>query len=48
MRAVGVDYDDLVRTLEDEGVSKFDASWQQLSEQLAETLHSRPAARLGN
>ncbi|MCX4884883.1 transaldolase [Streptomyces turgidiscabies] len=41
-------YDDLVQTLEDEGVSKFDASWEQLSEQLAETLRSRPAAREGN
>ncbi|WP_037674106.1 transaldolase [Streptomyces afghaniensis] len=48
LRAVGVDYDDLVQTLEDEGVSKFDTSWQQLAEQLAETLRSRPAAREGN
>jgi transaldolase len=48
LRAVGVDYGDLVQTLEDEGVSKFDGSWEQLSEQLAETLRSRPAARKGN
>ncbi|MDQ0957943.1 transaldolase [Streptomyces sp. B4I13] len=48
VRAVGVDYVDLVQTLEDEGVSKFDASWEQLSEQLAETLRSRPAAQEGN
>ncbi|CAM5693434.1 putative Transaldolase [Streptomyces afghaniensis 772] [Streptomyces afghaniensis] len=48
LRAVGVDYDDLVQTLEDEGVSKFDTGWQQLAEQLAETLRSRPAAREGN
>ncbi|MEH0547914.1 transaldolase [Streptomyces sp. B21-105] len=48
LRTVGVDYGDLVQTLEDEGVSKFDASWEQLSEQLAETLRSRPAAREGN
>ncbi|WP_329446289.1 transaldolase [Streptomyces canus] len=41
-------YDPLVQTLEDEGVAKFDASWEQLSEQLAETLRSRPAAREGN
>ncbi|MCX5063477.1 transaldolase [Streptomyces sp. NBC_00452] len=41
-------YDPLVQTLEDEGVSKFDASWEQLSEQLAETLRSRPTAREGN
>ncbi|GAA0649742.1 transaldolase [Streptomyces thermocarboxydovorans] len=48
LRAVGVDYGDLVQTLEDEGVSKFDASWEQLSEQLAETLRRCPATREGN
>ncbi|MFF7791811.1 transaldolase [Streptomyces sp. NPDC007991] len=48
LRAVGVDYDDLVQTLEDEGVSKFDASWEQLSEQLAARLRRRPAAREGD
>jgi transaldolase len=48
LRGVGVDYGDLVQTLEDAGVSKFDASWEQLSEQLAETLRSRSAARDGN
>ncbi|MGP3991821.1 transaldolase [Streptomyces sp. 3N207] len=47
LRAAGVDYDDLVQSLEDDGVSKFDASWEQLSEQLAGTLRSRPAAREG-
>ncbi|MEU1852438.1 transaldolase family protein [Streptomyces sp. NPDC019990] len=45
LRTVGVDYGDLVQTLQEEGVSKFDASWEQLSERLAETLRSRPAAR---
>lgn len=29
--ALGVDYDDVVATLEDEGVDKFQASWQELS-----------------
>jgi transaldolase len=27
---VGVDYDDVVQTLEDEGVEKFSKSWQEL------------------
>jgi transaldolase len=27
---VGVDYDDVVQTLEDEGVDKFTKSWQEL------------------
>jgi transaldolase len=30
LAAVGVDYDDVVRTLEDEGVEKFEASWTDL------------------
>lgn len=30
--AVGVDYDDVVQTLEDEGVEKFAASWNELLE----------------
>lgn len=30
LREVGVDYDDVVRVLEDEGVEKFEASWQEL------------------
>lgn len=48
LRSVGVDYVDLVQTLEDEGVSKFDASWEQLSRQLAETLSIvRPARTRG-
>lgn len=48
LRTVGVDYVDLVQTLEDEGVSKFDASWVQLSRQLAETLSIvRPARTRG-
>jgi len=41
LAAVGVDYDDVVRTLEDEGVAKFTDSWEQLREQLAEILRRR-------
>ena len=32
MAAVGVDYDDVVQTLEDQGVEKFAASWRELLE----------------
>jgi transaldolase len=38
---IGVDYDDVVQHLEDEGVAKFDAAWAQLGERLAATLQSR-------
>jgi transaldolase len=30
LSAVGVDYDDVVQVLEDEGVEKFSKSWQEL------------------
>jgi transaldolase len=30
LTAAGIDYDDVVQTLEDEGVQKFDDSWKQL------------------
>jgi transaldolase len=32
LAAVGIDYDDVVRVLEDEGVEKFEASWTELLE----------------
>jgi len=35
---IGVDYDDVVDTLEKEGVEKFDASWAQLREQVSTEL----------
>ncbi|MEV4143464.1 transaldolase [Amycolatopsis sp. NPDC049691] len=45
LQQVGVDYDDVVRTLEDNGVAAFAASWDQLSEQLAKTMRAlRPTA----
>jgi transaldolase len=43
LRAVGVDYDDVMRTLEDDGVAKFDASWDQLGEHLTTILHAQAA-----
>ncbi|MCD9876322.1 transaldolase [Streptomyces guryensis] len=48
LHAVGVDYDDLVQSLEDDGVAKFDASWEQLAGQLADRLRTRPDAREGS
>jgi len=38
LAAVGIDYDDVMRTLEDDGVAKFDASWDRLGEELARNL----------
>jgi len=32
LKAVGIDYDDVVKVLEDEGVEKFETSWTELSE----------------
>jgi len=42
LQALGIDYGDVVQTLEDDGVAKFDASWDQLGEQLAATLRRKP------
>jgi transaldolase len=35
---LGVDYDDVVQVLEDEGVAKFEASWNELIESVQEEL----------
>jgi transaldolase len=48
LRAAGVDYDDVVQALEDEGVEKFEASWERLAEQLSDTLSTaRPPQTRG-
>jgi len=31
LAAVGIDYDDVMQTLEDQGVAVFDASWDQMT-----------------
>ncbi len=36
LQAVGVDYADVVQTLEDEGVKKFAASWQELLDKVSQ------------
>jgi transaldolase len=45
LQALGIDYDDVVQGLENDGVAKFDASWDQLGERLASTLRSLSASR---
>ena len=41
LAAIGIDYDDVVRVLEEEGVEKFDASWAQLIEQVKAELDKK-------
>jgi transaldolase len=41
---LGIDYNDVVEKLEDQGVAAFDASWDQLGAQLAQTLAAPHAA----
>ncbi|NMN99057.1 transaldolase [Antrihabitans stalactiti] len=36
--ALGIDYDDVVTALEDDGIAKFDASWDHLTTELSATL----------
>ncbi len=45
LQEIGVDYDDVVQTLEDNGVAAFDASWDRLGDQLAHTLRTHAAER---
>ena len=45
LAALGIDYDEVVTHLEDDGIAKFDGAWDQLGEQLATTLRDRRAAR---
>jgi transaldolase len=43
LSAIGVDYDDVVQTLEDEGVKKFEDSWGELIEQVTSSLEGAGA-----
>ena len=38
LAAVGIDYDDVVQVLEDEGVEKFEASWANVTERLTDQV----------
>jgi transaldolase len=42
LRAIGIDYDDVMHVLEDQGVAKFDAAWQELGEHLNTELNPPP------
>ncbi len=41
LKEAGVDYDDVVRVLEDEGVEKFEASWKELLETVTKELEDK-------
>ncbi|MFD4623693.1 transaldolase [Streptomyces sp. NPDC058475] len=41
VEALGISYDEIVKQLEDEGVSKFEAAWQELLEAVAASLGSK-------
>jgi transaldolase len=41
LRAIGVDYGDVTSILEDKGLTAFDASWQELGDQLRGGLSER-------
>ena len=43
LAALGIDYDDVVQTLEDEGVRKFEDSWNELIEQVTSSLEGAGA-----
>ena len=44
LATVGVDYDDVVAALETDGVTKFQASWDELLGSVAAAMHAnRPA-----
>ena len=44
LATVGVDYDDVVAALETDGVTKFQASWDELLDSVAAAMHAnRPA-----
>ncbi len=43
LAAVGVDYDDVVAALEDDGVDKFQASWSELLDSVAAAMVKRRA-----
>ena len=40
LKSVGIDYDDVIATLEQEGVDKFSKSWQELLDTVSEQMES--------
>ena len=47
LRDLGIEYDDVVGVLEEEGVRKFEASWNELGESLAAELKAKAPSRGG-
>ncbi|REF01132.1 transaldolase [Thermomonospora umbrina] len=45
LKDAGVDYDDVVRVLEDEGVDKFEVSWRELLGTIQNELNDKGAAK---
>jgi transaldolase len=45
LASVGIDYDDVVRVLEDEGVEKFVASWHELTASTKDELDRLAATK---
>jgi transaldolase len=45
LRDIGVDYGDVVQTLEDEGIEKFIGSWTELERQVRTQMQSLPPTR---
>jgi transaldolase len=45
LKDVGVDYDDVVRVLEDEGIEKFETSWNELTESTQAELDKLAAGK---
>jgi transaldolase len=43
LAGVGIDYDDVVRVLEEEGVQKFEASWTELLDGVTAALKDAKA-----
>ncbi|MBV2355371.1 transaldolase [Streptomyces sp. J2-1] len=41
LEGLGISYDEVVRKLEDEGVAKFEAAWQDLLDAVSESLRSK-------
>ncbi|MFF7071079.1 transaldolase [Streptomyces pseudovenezuelae] len=41
VEALGISYDEVVRQLEDEGVAKFEAAWQELLDAVTKSLNSK-------
>jgi transaldolase len=47
LRAIGIDYDDVMQLLEVEGVEKFDASWVAVGDEVQRSLSKASPTALG-